>query len=607
MRRPRQDDEPLRVGKVLDRAGTTATVQWHDDGSIEENVRLDSRNLLAPEGSLRHLYLVDSAELQRRFTADPMGIVIHLLRERPKGLKGTDIKSTLVGFGLEKATVDKKWKVLQPQLTGRDDVTFNSNVYMWKPSGKAPEPDEPLSLPDSGEQPRKRPSEPFATRSGKPFATRLSELLDAAQPRPVQDFLATPLRTGVLLGRLNHSAIDELLSELQETDRQAFSVMLLAVPGRAPGDPLSTEIYRDVLIAATAELRADPSPALRPAVVWLLRKVADSATLPAEAVEPFVQLALLLTQDPQKAELKALEAAACAISGALPATHHGLLRIAERLPFTPEGGRTKLTAAVGERWPTDVLDERWWAGMTVQDLVDCAQGRFGRLTRSPEVVEAIIRPLLERELAGATTRARLSLFLGMPSQYAELLPVPAVAEAFARVGQRDPLAASWIDALREQDRLDALKEDVRRAREEAAAAAERAEAAEERRRELADRLQRLEEDLRDLQGAEVTIRAAQERQIKIDVIRALADLAAEVEELTAAKAAPEILVERVRGLAATHSLRPIGNANGEVIFDLELHEPIYGAPEPGVPVLVIRPGYIWNELILQRALVDPKE
>ncbi len=598
MRRPRQAGEPPRVGKVLARKGTAATVQWHDDGFIEENVRLGSQNLLAVEGSVRHLSLVDSAELQRRFADDPMGVVIQLLREHTRGFKGTEIKSTLVEFGLEKTTVDKKWKILQPQLTGRDDVKFHSNVYTWKPSRKAPESDESPSPPDSGKQPRKQPSEPFATR--------LSELLDAAAPRTVQDFLATPLRTGVLLGRLNHTAIDELLSELEEADRRAFSVMLLAVPGRAPGDPLPTEIYRDVLIAAAAEFRAEPSPALRPAVAWLLRKVADT-TLPPGAVEPFVQLALLLTQDPQKAELKALEAGAGAISRTLPATHHGLVRIAEQLPFTPEGGRTKLTVAVGERWPADVLDKRWWAGMTVQDLVDCAGGRFGRLTRSPEVVEAIIRPLLERELAGATTRARLSLFLGMPSQYAELLPVPAVAEAFARVGRRDPLAASWVDALSEQDRLDALREDARRAREEAAAAAERAEAAEERRRELADRLQRLEEQLRDLQGTEVTIRTAQERQIKIDVIRALADLAAEVEELTAAKAAPEILVERVRGLAATHSLRPIGNANDDAIFDPELHEPIYGTPEPEVPVLVIRPGYIWNELVLQRALVDPKE
>ncbi|WP_433496829.1 hypothetical protein ACQP1K_17750 [Sphaerimonospora sp. CA-214678] len=595
VRRPRQDGEAPRVGKVLSRERMTATVQWDDDGTIEENVQLGNQNLLAWEGSLRYLALVDPAELRKRFTDDPASVVVQLLREHQKGLKAAVIKSTLVDSGLGKAAVDKAWRAIQPRLTDRDDIELKQNVYKWKPSAEAHGPDVLPSPPE----PKDAPTDAFVTR--------LARLLGIGEPRPIQDYLAAPLRTAVLLSQLEGMAIDQFLSELEEPDHRALSIMLLAIPRRIQGDPLPPEIYRDVLSAAAAELRVEPSSALRTAAAWLLRRVTSSPSLPPELVGPVIQLALFLAQNPQKTELDALEAAALAISKALPTTHRDLVRIAERLPFMPKGGRTALMAAVGNRWPKAILDERWWAGMTVQELADCAQGMFGRLTRSPEITEGIVRPLLERELAGVKTRARLSLFLGMPSQFAELLPVTAIVEAFKRTGQQDPVAVSWVDALRGQDRLNALVEDAQRAREEAAAAVELAEAAEGSRQELAGRLQRLEEELRDLQTMEIKTRAAQERQIKIDVIRALADLAAEVEELSAAKAAPEIVVERVRGLVATRSLRPIGRANSEANFDPQLHEPIYGTPEPGAPVLVIRPGYVWDELMLQRALVDPKE
>jgi len=99
------------------------------------------------------------------------------------------------------------------------------------------------------------------------------------------------------------------------------------------------------------------------------------------------------------------------------------------------------------------------------------------------------------------------------------------------------------------------------------------------------------------QGARET-RTAQERQIKIDAMRALAEVAMEVEELAATGAdigvTVGVIVERVRALAAESDLVPIGRAGDEMVFDPGAHTPIGGLPAAGSRVWVIRPGYTWR-------------
>jgi hypothetical protein len=88
-------------------------------------------------------------------------------------------------------------------------------------------------------------------------------------------------------------------------------------------------------------------------------------------------------------------------------------------------------------------------------------------------------------------------------------------------------------------------------------------------------------------------RAALERQLRIDAVRLVAELAAEVEEL-AGHADTGVLVERVRALAKAFDLDPIGRAGDQAAFDPLQHEPIGGTPLDGTSVLVIRPGYSWR-------------
>ncbi|WP_329431154.1 hypothetical protein OG339_47295 (plasmid) [Streptosporangium sp. NBC_01495] len=101
-----------------------------------------------------------------------------------------------------------------------------------------------------------------------------------------------------------------------------------------------------------------------------------------------------------------------------------------------------------------------------------------------------------------------------------------------------------------------------------------------------------------------------ESQLKIvDVIKALGELAAEVEEI-ASNAPKDILIERVRGFGIAYGLKMLGAVSSQVNFDPHLHEPIAEYPEPGAAVTVIRPGYYWGnpkspdeEIVLCKALI----
>ncbi len=626
-----KNGESVRVGKVLSRERGVFSVRWNDDGT-EEDLRLDSRNLLAAEGTLRFLSLVAPDEVIRRFTDDALGSVLQLLGEHPKGLKAQDIKSKLLEFGLGKESVDRLWKQIQGRLAKHDDVHVASNVYRVKPSEVLPSVTPPseappsvtapsVTAPDDGVagRPEAAPApEPSKTvvpgAAAGSFPARLAALLGAKHPREIQEYLAEPLRTGLALGRLDFSAIDRFLGELDGADRRILSTLLLAVPRKAPEEPLPPEIHRDVLVAAIAEFRSGASSELRPAAGWLLRRVVASSELPGDVAAPLVQLALFLTDAPQRADLDALDLVALALSRAVPGLGKDVLAperialLAQPLPFSEKGGRVPLMVAMHQRWPGSLLGSRWWEGATVEDLVECGQGRFGRIVASREILQAVVRPLMERELAAVTTRARLGFFLRLPAELAEQLPVPAVVDAFQRVSRNDPVAETWTEALSDHERLRAARDELRRAREETGAATALADEAERRAQELSEQCSRLERELHETRNTVLKRRASQDRQLQIDVMRALADLAAEVEELSARGVSSDTMVSRVRGLTATYSLIPIGSVHEKSEFDPKIHKVIAGDPEPGEEVMIHRSGYIWStpheEVLLHKALVE---
>ncbi|MBB5869653.1 hypothetical protein F4553_003032 [Allocatelliglobosispora scoriae] len=107
------------------------------------------------------------------------------------------------------------------------------------------------------------------------------------------------------------------------------------------------------------------------------------------------------------------------------------------------------------------------------------------------------------------------------------------------------------------------------------------------------------------EGAEA---AARQRQAEIDGVRALAELASEVEELLANETEPAVMTRQVRAWVKRSGLEPIDRAGEETTFDRKLHKPIGPAIGDGAPVIVVRPGYVWKtpgtDVLIGKAIVE---
>jgi hypothetical protein len=145
---------------------------------------------------------------------------------------------------------------------------------------------------------------------------------------------------------------------------------------------------------------------------------------------------------------------------------------------------------------------------------------------------------------------------------------------------------------------------------------ERSEALEREAAELAQRCADLTRRCADLEAAiragqarASGLREAQDRQVRIDLIRGLAELAMEVEELAHSGADPAVLIERIRALVDGYELKPIGRAGEEEPFDPARHAPIGGLVGDGSRISVVRPGYTWRapdgDLLIGKAQVAP--
>jgi hypothetical protein len=102
--------------------------------------------------------------------------------------------------------------------------------------------------------------------------------------------------------------------------------------------------------------------------------------------------------------------------------------------------------------------------------------------------------------------------------------------------------------------------------------------------------------------------AARRRQAGIDAARALAELAAEVEELTVNEVDAPVLIRQVRAWVKRSGLEPVDRAGEETTFDRKRHTPISGSIRDGAPVVVVRPGYVWKapneDLLVVRPVVE---
>ncbi|MEQ4303900.1 hypothetical protein ABNF97_21385 [Plantactinospora sp. B6F1] len=661
VRRPVNQGESARVATVLSEAGKPTVayrVRWDDTGE-EEDLRLGRHNLLVVRGSLRHEWLMDPGSVPEAFRKDPHGLIIRVLCESDKPLTAKRLIEQLVNLGVDAEAASAGWAATRRKFNESDlerTGKGSGSTYRWRGSrgpgadragsvtddrtetaGRrdAPpdQPDLPIvtTAPENSTAAPVDPELPAAEPSGKEpdegpvtLADALARVLGAESEGGMDEIVRRPLWLGVRLGRLTESSLSDLLHSLTGADRIRATGLLLALPRQSDAlespensSALDAQTIDDILAVAAAELctAAESSAGSEAAVAWLIRRTASLAR-PA-AAQPLVQLAEFLARARQP-DLTALDEAARMLGRALPllppddlvaVDRAALSVVAVQLPLTVNGGRAALLAGLAKASPEDIAEPVWWSGVTLRSLAECGAGLLGGVTSMPEVVARVLRPLVIENLTAVSSRAQLVHLLGLPSEFFAEVPAEAVAAAFRRTGRADPTVAGWVRALADDDSLDSLKRDLEQAHHELTTEGKRAETAEHRAREFAERCDRLEGMLRREHAQGAAVRLSQERQIRIDVVRALADLAAEVEELAVNHLGPEVLVERVRGLVAAQALEPVGTAGATVAYDPAVHEPVHGVPDVGSSVGVVRPGYLWRsgseEILIHKTLVAP--
>lgn len=110
------------------------------------------------------------------------------------------------------------------------------------------------------------------------------------------------------------------------------------------------------------------------------------------------------------------------------------------------------------------------------------------------------------------------------------------------------------------------------------------------------------------QGSQAGVARWEQREK--DAVRALAEMAIEVEELAVNEASTRAVVHTVRALTKVAQLRPIEGAGTSTRFDRTRHSSIGGHIADGAAVVVIRPGYVWHrpdgDILIAKAVVQDR-
>jgi hypothetical protein len=284
-----------------------------------------------------------------------------------------------------------------------------------------------------------------------------------------------------------------------------------------------------------------------------------------------------------------------------------LARAASSLPFTRTGGRSGLLAALSRDFAENLADARWWQGLTSEDLVLAGNGALGHVLTLEAVSKDFVAPLALKTVRAAKSRRELAWVLSVPPTVAGQVPVAEASRVAATIATTDPWMASWLDHIREgQDRrkVEAEREQADSLRGQAEAALVKAQ---EALQEMESRNERLQSMVAKSHQAAGELRSAQERQVKIDVMRSLAELGAMVAG-SAGRLTDDQLVTRVESSLARQSVLPIGNRGSRMRFDPSLHDSSDMGLMSGEQVTVTRSGYTWETgqeaIVLVKAVVD---
>jgi hypothetical protein len=438
--------------------------------------------------------------------------------------------------------------------------------------------------------------------------------------------LRRPLASGVALGYLPEKTLAEagpglersgaLIAAVPRNSKAADSIDVVAL--------LGPEGAAMLLSAAQAEFRAIPkeSPnadSLSRAFNQLVRRSLSAPS--ANQLRPPALLratALMPADDETHADWVAgLVEASLAHGGR---EYWQTVSSGDRADVARRVGSAPLRAASGRArvllwlWRNDrpsLDDPSWWRDVAVDELIDVASTSLAAALEHPQIADHVVRPLVRSALADVSTRRRLMTMLGSPSAIARVMNPQDVERALQRVLRADEVARAWLAEIGKESNLQTMERQVIELTERAHSLESAVDAARTAAKSQEERSLRAEERLAQAAAERHELRDTQARQIRMDTVRGLAEVAAYVHGAVGVQT-PERIRQRIASKVEREGLIQVGEIGQQVAYQPRLHEIVGPDTSPGDPVTVRGVGYILSgvgaeDVVLTRAVVEPTE
>lgn len=614
----------IQVGLVTARRGKSLTVRT-GTGDLAEQERLPG-DITPDVGSYFHLLRLAPEVVERLLDENPTRVFKQLIQDAP-GLTASDLKAK-VGVSTD-AVVNSAWELARPVLGADEDVTTSqgrSPKYRLRDdvrldfldllptdgpvdpepveTSPAPEsPDRSLADPSSEPEDPEPESLPPAPEVGGTLAARLAPVAPDLDLAAATDVARRPLSISLSVTRLSKAAQKDLIEPLGAADRRLIALIAGNLKGgllEAEVAQLGTSDYEAVLRAALQEIQARPSPAkaFTEPLTDLLRRACKDGRLPAELL---IHIAKVLADRRSSSEglnlclVHLAETFAVASAAEIASLDlRGLARAAAASPLTRSGGRVRLLSTLYRVSPDEAVATYWWPKSSLDELANASRSGLAAALDDERVAEHTVAPVVTDYLAGISARSGVAVVWGLPQPLARHVSGTQVAHALARVATHDKLLGSWLATLANADRVRALEATVTGLEEQASRDRETVSRAVAEADELRIRLRTTAEQLAESRAADSGNRDSHDRQVRIDAVRALAVLAAQVKQSTAARS-DEALMRQVEHACRREGLEEIGSVDQLSAYDPERHDALSNNLSPGSPVTVVRCGYTWAD------------
>lgn len=614
-------------------------------------------------GSLSYRLKVDLDGVAADLETAPAGVFLLALEGFRKGATSSQLKQAFVG--VDPTLVDRAWRRAKKQLDAshevvRSDAKIPTYALTAKTrtsaegdairegsgreaaaeaahiqSGSSAPSSEPVPREQPGSAPQKSPTRgetgSAAETDGHPTGDLIARHLSEQGWDEAEAVMASsgqrPLKLGQSLGRLKAAELADLLANLDEGHRALLAIALGNGKERlleTDADRLSQPSYVTALRCGVREVHSAPKDqGLVLTLTSLMERATATYDLPLELLavlaETYAAADRERGQGPKRQSHaqtgleRALEAAAK--SGDLNVRHGAaapdlarLARASRQAAFTRTGGRSLLVATLFRLNPDQARSEAWWHGATFDELAEAGHGPLAQALEDSHISESVVRPLVDAALEQAQSRSRLGQIISAPAPLARWVSGERLKVAILRTGNRDEVASAWAEALTDHHELDRMRVRLNAAQREANESVAQQHALQQRVAHLEQRLTTVGEELAAARAAQGETRGVHERQVRADLVRVLAKVAAQVSQ-SAAASEDAGLMRSVGHAVAREGLDPIGQIARRSTFDPALHDPMGQTISPESQVTVVRPGYTWRDgrdtVVLLKAQVVP--